>query len=155
MNFGFGIDPHVVFDVYLVGAHLEPAELPALPAVPQHAMDGMRESFPFASYGLLEAFNLRTTLGRDDAHVRGRLEAKPQVEHLFHIGVDSEQATPDSISLSRVYLTFRVFPETTGVQESEISTQLSITESKTVVVGTAGVTGVADGVFLVLGGRLE
>ncbi len=145
----------VVFDVYLVGAYLNPQEFPAMPAVPQHAVDGMRETFPFVSYRLLEAFNIRTTPSEHEAAVTGYLGTEPLIEYRFRIAVDSEEATSGSIGLGRIQLAILVFHEDNGIQESEISTRLTIRESKTIVVGKAGVTGVADGVFLVLRPRLE
>ena len=145
----------VVLDAYLIGAHLDEREFTAMPAVPQSAVDGMRQTFPFASYRLLEAFTVRATPGGNEATVRGYLVSEPPVEYRFQTEVRNGYAAPDVIGLDDVRLTFRVFHEKTGIHESEISTELTIREEKTVVVGKAGVRGVADGVFLVLRARFD
>ena len=147
----------VVFDVYLIGAYLKANEFPAMPATPQAAVDGIRETFPFASYRLLEAFVIRASPGGNDARVRGYLDSEQLklIEYRFEVRVESGQATPDSIGISDVLLTFRELHEETGIQESEIRTSLTTRDSKTVVVGKAGVRGVADGVFLVLKARFD
>lgn len=147
----------VVFDVYLIGAYLEAKEFPAMPAAPQGAVDGIRETFPFASYRLLEAFVIRAAPDGSDAKVKGYLDPEQLrlIEYRFEVRVERGQATPDSIGLSNVLLTFRAFHEQEGIQESEIWTSLTTREGKTVVVGKAGVRGVADGVFLVLKARFD
>lgn len=145
----------VVLDAYLIGGYLDAHVFPAMPAVPQSAVHGIRETFPFASYKLLEAFTVRATSGGDEATVRGYLSSEPLVEYRFHIKVRSDQANPAEIRLDDVLLTFRVFEKEAGMYESEISTHLTTREGKTVVVGKAGVRGVADGVFLVLKARFD
>lgn len=150
----------VVFDVYLIGAYLEAMEFPAMPVTPQAAVDGIRQTFPFASYRLLEAFVIRASPGGNDAQVKGYLDSDhvQSIEHLayqFEVRVKSGQSTPDSIGLSDVLLTLQAVLEGGGVQESEIQTSLTTREGKTVVVGKAGVRGVADGIFLVLKARFD
>ena len=145
----------VVFDVYLVGAYSGPHEFPALPTVPQSAVEGLRETFPFASYSLLEAFTIRASPGGSDASVRGYLDSDQLTEYRFQAEVESSQEESGSISLSDVWLVLRTYSKDTGTQESEIQTNLTIQESKTVVVGKAGIRGVADGVFLVLRARFD
>ena len=145
----------VVFDVYLVGAYSGPHEFPALPAVPQSAVEGFRETFPFASYSLLEAFTIRASPGGSDASVRGYLDSDQLTEYRFQAEVESSHEESGSISLSDVWLVLRTYSKETGTQESEIRTNLTIQESKTVVVGKAGIRGVADGVFLVLRARFD
>ena len=144
----------VVFDVYLIGAYLDANEFPPMPAVPQRAVDGLRETFAFASYRLLEAFLIRASPGGNDAKVKGYLDSEQLVEYNFEVAVEGGQTTPDLIGLSEVLLVFRVFHQE-DIQESEIWTSLTTRESKIVVVGKAGVRGVADGVFLVLKARFE
>ena len=144
-----------VLDAYLIGAYLDAQVFPDMPAVPQSAVHGIRETFPFASYKLLEAFTVRATPGGDEATVRGYLGSEPLVEYRFHVEVRIGQATLDTIGLDDLRLTFRVFQENTGALESEISTELTTREGRTVVVGKAGVRGVADGVFLVLRARFD
>ena len=126
-----------------------------MPAVPKSAVDGMRQTFPFASYKLLEAFIIRAAPGGKGAQVKGYLDSEQLVQYRFEIGMESGQATSDSIVLSNVQLTFGVFHEGIGFRESEIWTNLTTRESKTVVVGKAGIAGVADGVFLVLRARFD
>ena len=147
----------VVFDVFLIGAYLEANELPAMPATPQAAVDGIRETFPFASYRLLEAFVIRASPDGNEARVRGYLDSEQlkMIEYRFEVRVKGGQATPDSIGLSEVLLTFMELHDDTGIQQSEIQTSLTTRDSRTVVVGKAGVRGVADGVFLVLKARFD
>ena len=145
----------VVFDVYLIGAYRDAIESPPMPAVPQSAVVEMRHTFPFASYKLLEAFIIRAAPGGNGAQVKGYLDSEQLVQYRFEIEMESDQATSDSISLSNVQLTFAVLHEGMGIRESEIWTNLTTRESKTVVVGKAGVRGVADGVFLVLRARFD
>ena len=123
----------------------------------QSAVDGLRETFPFASYRLLEAFTVRAAPSGDEATVRGYLSAEPLVEYRFQIEVRSDQATPGEIGLDDVRLTLRVFQDKgpSGWHESEISTELTTREGRTVVVGKAGIRGVADGVFLILSARFD
>ena len=146
----------VVLDVYLIGAYSDAHESIAMPAVPQGAVDGIRETFPFASYTLLEAFTVRASPGGNDARVTGYLDSDPLItRYQFRVGVESGQEALDSISLKNVELELTVSGKEIGVQEYEIQTDLTTQESKTVVVGKAGVRGVADGVFLVLRARFE
>ena len=147
----------VILDAYLIGAYLDAQVFPTIPAVPQGAVDGIRETFPFASYKQLEAFTLRATPGGDEATVRGYLGSEPLVEYRFQVEVRSDRAAPGAIGLDDVRLTLRVFQDKgpSGWHESEISTELTTREGKTVVVGKAGVRGVADGVFLVLRARFD
>ena len=145
----------VVLDVYLIGAHTDAHEFPPMPAVPQAAVDGMRETFPFASYGLLEAFTIRASPGGSVASVRGYLDSDQLTEYRFEAKVESAQEESGSISLGDVWLVLRTLAKETGWQESEIQTDMRIQESRTVVVGKAGVRGVADGVFLVLTARFH
>lgn len=145
----------VVLDVYLIGAHSDVHEFPPMPAVPQAAVDEIRETFPFASYGLLEAFTIRASPGRSVASVRGYLDSDQLTEYRFETKVESAQEESGSISLGDVWLVLRTLAKETGAQEAEIQTDMTIQESKTVVVGKAGVRGVADGVFLVLTARFH
>ena len=145
----------VVLDVYLIGAYSDAREAPAMPAIPQGAVDGMRETFPFASYSLLEAFTIRASSGGSDASVRGYLDSDQLTEYRFEAKVESAEEESGSISLSDVQLVLRTIAKETGIQESEIQTDLTTQESKTVVVGKAGMRGVADGVFLVLRARID
>lgn len=145
----------VVLDVYLIGAYSDPQEVPSMPAVPQGAVDGMRETFPFASYTLLEAFTIRASPGGNEASVRGYLDSDQLTEYRFQTEVLSSVEKSGSISLSDVQLVLRTYSKETGTQESEIQTDLRTQELKTVVVGKAGMRGVADGVFLVLRARFD
>ena len=145
----------VVLDVYLIGAYSDAREVPPMPAVPQGAVDGMRETFPFASYTLLEAFTIRASPGGNEASVRGYLDSDQLTEYRFQTEVESSQEESGSISLSDVQLVLRTYSKETGTQESEIQTDLKTQELKTVVVGKAGMRGVADGVFLVLRARFD
>ena len=145
----------VVLDVYLIGAYSDAHEAPAMPAVPQGAVDGMRETFPFESYSLLEAFTIRASSGGSDASVRGYLDSDQLTEYRFDAKVESANEESGSIRLSDVQLVLRTVAKETGLQESEIQTDLTTQESKTVVVGKAGMRGVADGVFLVLRARID
>ena len=147
----------VVFDVYLIGAYLEAREPATVPTVLETTVDGIRETFPFASYRLLEALVVRATPGGRAAQVHGYLPTGTIVDYRFQVQVRGDQATTDEIRLDHVQLTLRVLDNEAGipVQESEIWTALTTREAKTVVVGKAGIRGVADGVFLVLKGRFE
>lgn len=145
----------VILDAFLIGGYLDAHGFLAMPAVPQDAVHGIRETFPFASYKLLEAFTVRATSGGDLATVTGYLSTDPLAEYRFQIGVRSDQANPGEIELDDVRLIFRVHRKEGPAHESEISTHLTTRESKTVVVGKAGVRGVANGVFLVLRARFD
>ena len=145
----------VILDAYLIGAHLEAYESSALPTVLEPTVASIRETFPFASYRLLEAFVIRATPGGRDAQVKGYLTTDPLVEYRFQASVQVDPTRTDEIRLEQVQLTFRTLDNDVGVRESEIWTALTTRVAKTVVVGKAGIRGVADGVFLVLKGRFD
>ena len=84
----------VILDAYLIGGYLDAQVFPEMPAVPQSAVDGIRETFPFASYKLLEAFTVRATPGGDEATVRGYLGSESLVDYRFQVEVRSDRATP-------------------------------------------------------------
>ena len=145
----------VVLNAYLIGAYLEAHESSAVPTVLEPTVAGIRESFPFASYRLLQALVIRTTPGGRDAQVKGYLPTDPLVEYRFQTRVQVDQTRTDEIRIEQVQLTFRTLDKEEGVRESEIWTALTTRVAKTVVVGKAGIRGVADGVFLVLNGRFD
>ena len=147
----------VVFDVHLIGGHFASQESRELPPAVQRTVDGMRDTFPYASYGLLETFTLRASPGGDDSVVGGFIdgEGAMRVDYRFRAEIAEHGVRQDAIELRRIRLQLYVVGDQIGREESEISTKLTTQAGKTIVVGKAGIRGVADGVFLVLTTRLD
>ena len=145
----------VVFDVHLVGGHFDEQDVRSLPPAVRGAVDTIRETFPFETYGLLESLTLRTTAGGDKASVTGHIQTEGlPTRYRFEVEIGDGHLIPERIRLRRLHLEFRSSHENTGFDESAISTKLTTSDGKTVVVGKAGIRGVADAVFLILTTRL-
>ncbi len=147
------VPTNVVIDLHLVGAYRDEQQSQAMPAHIEGAVDAIQKTFPFVSYRLLEAFTIRTAPG-PVALVEGYFGSEKAVRYLFQIGIEGDRLQPDSIRLSHIELRLQVIREG-SIEETQISTNLNTREGKTVVVGKAGIRGIADGVFLVLTARLD
>lgn len=145
----------VIIDLHFVGAFRSEADTtPALGPV-QEAIDEIRDTFPFSSYQLLETLTVRTMPGGGLARVRGYIQHQDLVGYHIMIGVADEPPTPEAIKLSLVKLDLRRDGADSGDEVAEIETKLTAAQGKTLVVGKAGVRGIADGIFLLLTARLD
>ena len=144
----------VIIDLHFVGAfHGEPDSAPALgPA--QKAIDEIRDTFPFSSYQLLETLTVRTMPDGGLARVRGYIQSQDPVAYHIAIGVADEAPTPEAIKLNLIKLELR-YEGDSGTEVAEIDTKLTAAHGKALVVGKAGVRGIADGIFLLLTARLD
>ncbi len=144
----------VIIDLHFVGAfHGEPDSAPALGPV-QKAIDEIRDTFPFSSYQLLETLTVRTMPDGGLARVRGYIQSQDPVAYHIAIGVADEALTPEAIKLNLIKLELR-YEGDSGTEVAEIDTKLTAAQGKTLVVGKAGVRGIADGIFLLLTARLD
>jgi len=144
----------VIIDLHFVGAfHGEPDSAPALGPV-QKAIDEIRDTFPFSSYQLLETLTVRTMPDGGLARVRGYIQSQDPVAYHIAIGVADEAPTPEAIKLNLIKLELR-YEGDSGTEVAEIDTKLTAAHGKALVVGKAGVRGIADGIFLLLTARLD
>ena len=65
-----------------------------------------------------------------------------------------EAPTPEAIKLNLIKLELR-YEGDSGTEVAEIDTKLTAAHGKALVVGKAGVRGIADGIFLLLTARLD
>jgi len=145
----------VVVDLHLVGAFRSEADSSVTPEPVQEAIDEIRDTFPFSSYRLLESLTLRTAPGGRLASVKGQIQSEDRVDYSVMLSVADERPTPEAIKLNLISLKFRRTDSAVGVEEAQIETMLTAAHGKTLVVGKAGVRGIADGFFLLLTARLE
>jgi len=144
----------VIIDLHFLGGfHSEPDSAPALGPV-QKAIDEIRDTFPFSSYQLLETLTVRTMPDGGLARVRGYIQSQDPVAYHIAIGVADEAPTPEAIKLNLIKLELR-YEGDSGTEVAEIDTKLTAAQGKTLVVGKAGVRGIADGIFLLLTARLD
>ena len=145
----------VIIDLHFVGGfHSEPDSTPALGPV-QKAIDEIRDTFPFSSYQLLETLTVRTMPGGGLSRVRGYIQHQDLVDYHIMIGVADEPPAPEAIKLSLVKVELRRDGGDSFDEVTEIETKLTAAQGKTLVVGKAGVRGIADGIFLLLTARLD
>jgi len=144
----------VVLDLHLVAAFHSEADSSVVPEPVQEAIDEIRDTFPFSSFRLLESLTVRTTPG-GFASVQGHIQGQDRVDYRVELGVAKERLTPEAIKLNRLQLELRRADSEVGAEVAEIQTMLTATHGKTLVVGKAGVRGIADGIFLLLTARLE
>lgn len=146
----------VSFDVHMVGGFQAETEASEMPATVRAAVDSIRKTFPYRSYKLLETLTLQTLRG-ESARVQGHLESSDEarpIEYEFFVDLlDRSDAT--SVELKEIRLQFTTRDQNRQPEGSTIQTRLSAHDGKTIVVGKAGIRGVADGVFLVLTTRFE
>ena len=144
----------VIVDIHLVGAFRSGTDSSPPPEPVQKVIDEIRDTFPFSSYQLLETLTVRTVPGRSTATVRGYIQSQDLVDYNISIVVADELPTPAAIKLSLVKLVLRLHGGDSGIELAEIATKLTASQGKTLVVGKAGVRGIADGIFLLLTARL-
>ena len=145
----------VIIDLHFVGAfHSEPDSAPALGPV-QEAIDEIRDTFPFSSYQLMETLTVRTMPGGSLARVRGYIQHQDVLDYHIIIGLADEPPAPEAIKLNVVKVELRRNAGDSGIEVAEIETKLTAAQGKTLVVGKAGVRGIADGIFLLLAARLD
>lgn len=147
--------PDVVIDLHLVGAFRSEADSSVTPEPVREAIDEVRDIFPFSSYRLLESLTVRTAPGGRLASVKGHIQSEDRVDYSVMLSVADERPTPEAIKLNLISLKFRRTDSAVGVEEAQIETMLTAAHGKTLVVGKAGVRGIADGIFLLLTARLE
>ena len=147
--------PDVVLDLHLVGAFRSEADSSVTPEPVREAIDEIRDTFPFSSYRLLESLTVRTAPGSRLASVKGHIQSEDRVDYSVMLSVADERPTPEAIKLNLISLKFRRTDSAVGVEEAQIETMLTAAHGKTLVVGKAGVRGIADGIFLLLTARLE
>ena len=145
----------VVLDLHLVGAFRSEADSNAAPEPVQTAIDEIRGTFPFASYQLLESLIVRTAPDGRMASVRGHIQTQERVDYSVMLVVADERPKPEAIKLNMVRLEISRTASASSVETAQIETQLTAAHGKTLVVGKAGVRGIADGIFLLLTARLE
>lgn len=145
----------VVLDLHLVSAFRSAAESSAAPEPVQKAIDEIRDTFPFASYQLLESLTLRTSPDGRIASVRGQIQSQDRVDYSVMLLLADELPKPEAIKLSLVKLELSRTDSASGKETAQIETQLTAAHGKTLVVGKAGVRSIADGIFLLLTARLE
>ena len=145
----------VVLDLHLVGAFHSEVDSSAAPEPVQKAIDEIRDTFPFASYQLLESLTVRTTPDGRTASVRGQIQNQERVDYSVMLVLADERPKPEAIELRLIRLELRRTDSASGVETAQIETQLTAAHGKTLVVGKAGVRGIADGIFLLLTARLE
>lgn len=145
----------VVLDLHLVSAFRSEAESSAAPEPVQKAIDEIRDTFPFASYQLLESLTVRTSPDGRIASVRGQIQSQDRVDYSVMLLLADEPPKPEAIKLSLVKLELSRNDSASGKETAQIETQLTAAHGKTLVVGKAGVRGIADGIFLLLTARLE
>ena len=145
----------VVLDLHLVGAFRSEADSSVTPEPVQEAIDEIRDTFPFSSYQLLESLTVRTTPDGRVASVRGHIQSQDRVDYSVTLVLADERPTPEAIKLNLIKLELRRTDPAVGVETAQIETQLTAAHRKTLVVGKAGVRGIADGIFLLLTARLE
>lgn len=144
----------VVLDLHLVGAFRGAAESFAAPEQVQKAIAEIRDTFPFESYQLLESLTVRTTPDGHIATVRGHIQSQERVDYSVMLVLADERPNPEAIKLSLIGLEL-TRDSASGDETAKIETQLTAAHGKTLVVGKAGVRGIADGIFLLLTARLE
>ncbi|MDE0107308.1 MAG: hypothetical protein OXJ37_05320 [Bryobacterales bacterium] len=147
--------PDVVLDLHLVGAFRSEADSFAAPKPVQETIDEIRDTFPFSSYQLLESLTVRTTPDGRIATVRGHIQSQDRVDYSVMLVLADERPTPEAIKLNLIKLELRRTDPALGVEMAQIETQLTAAHGKTLVVGKAGVRGIADGIFLLLAARLD
>lgn len=145
----------VVLDLHLVGAFRSDTGSSAAPESVQKAIDELRGTFPFASYQLLESLTVRTTPDGRVASVRGYIQSQERADYSVMLVVADERPKPEAIKLNMVRLEISRTASASNVETAQIETQLTAAHGKTLVVGKAGVRGIADGIFLLLTARLE
>lgn len=145
----------VVLDLHLVGAFRNETDSSVAPQPVQEAISEIRDTFPFSSYRLLESLTVRTTPDGRIATVRGQIQSQDQVDYSVMLVLADERPTPEAIKLNLIRLELRRTDPALGVETAQIETQLNAAHGKTLVVGKAGVRGIADGIFLLLTARLE
>lgn len=145
----------VVLDLHLIGAFRSAADSSVTPEPVQEAIDEIRDTFPFASYRLLESLTVRTAPGGRLTSVRGHIQSEDRVDYSVMLSVADERPTPEEIKLDLIRLELRRTDSAVGVEEAQIETMLTAAHGKTLVVGKAGVRGIADGIFLLLTAYLE
>lgn len=145
----------VVLDLHLVGAFRSETDSSAAPEPVQQAIDEIRDTFPFASYQLLESLTVRTTPDGRIASVRGQIQNQEPVDYSVMLVLADERPKPEAIKLSLIKLELSRTDSASGKETAQIETQLTAAHGKTLVVGKAGVRGIADGIFLLLTARLE
>ena len=145
----------VIVDIHLVGAFRSGSDSSPPPEPVQKAIDEIRDTFPFSSYQLLETLTVRTMSGGSTATVRGYIRSQDLIDYNISIVVADEVPTPEAIKLSLVKLVLRQHGGDSGTELAEIATKLTAAQGKTLVVGKAGVRGIADGVFLLLATHLD
>jgi len=145
----------VVLDLHVVGAFHSEADSSVTPEPVQEAIDEIRGTFPFSSYRLLESLTVRTAPGGRLSTVKGHIQNEDRVDYSAMLSVADERPTPDAIKLNLIRFELRRTDSAAGVEEAQIETMLTAAHGKTLVVGKAGVRGIADGIFLLLTARLE
>jgi hypothetical protein len=144
----------VVLDLHLVGAFRSEVDSFAAPEQVLKAIDEIRDTFPFASYQLLESLTVRTAPDGRIATVRGHIQSQERVDYSVMLVLADERPKPEAIKLSLIGLELKR-DSASGDETAKIETQITAAHGKTLVVGKAGVRGIADGVFLLLTARLE
>ena len=144
----------VIVGIQLVGAFRAESDSFEGPDVVQPAIDEIRDTFPLSSYQLLKTLTVRTIPSGGLTSVRGYLQRADPVDYNIAIIVDDELPTPKAIKFSFVKVKLRR-QGGSGDQVAEISTNLTASDGKTLVVRKAGVRGIADGILLLLTARLN
>lgn len=145
----------VVLDLHIVGAFRSEADSSIAPEPVQKAIDEIRDTFPFSSYQLLESLTVRTAPDGRMASVKGHIQSQDRVDYSIMLVLADERPTPEAIKLNLVNLELRRTDPALGVETAQIETQITAAHGKTLVVGKAGVRGIADGIFLLLTARLD
>lgn len=145
----------VVLDLHLVAAFHSEADSSVVPVPVQEAIDEIRDTFPFSSYQLLESLTVRAAPGGRLSTVKGHIQSEDRVDYSVMLSVADERPTPQAIKLNLIKLDLRRTDPASGVETAQIETMLTAAHGKTLVVGKAGVRGIADGIFLLLTARLE
>lgn len=144
-----------VLDLHLVGAFRSEADSSIALEPVQEAVDEIRDTFPFSSYRLLESLTVRTAPDGRMASVKGHIQSQDRVDYSVTLLLADERPTPEAIKLNLIKLELRRTDPALGVETAQIETQITAAHGTTLVVGKAGVRGIADGIFLLLTARLE
>lgn len=108
----------------------------------------------FDSERSLSAWLYKLTVNARRDVIRRKLQGPDSVDYNIAIAAANEVPTPKAIKLSLVKIELRRRGDS-GDEVAEISTNLTASHGKTLIVGKAGVRAIADGIFLLLTARLD